>query len=232
MNKKNTCEYCSNPLTTREQKRFCSTKCAGLARRKGKITYTFSSDGKIGYGKLLTGEVFIFDSEDYDKIRNTMWYRSVQGAHGEAYVADCNSHKLHRVIMNAPADLYVDHNNLDTLDNRKCNLRICNHRDNLCNRALQPNNKSGVSGVSWKKRRGTWNARVKYYGQEIHLGAYRSFVEAVQARNEGMKWLYGDFGRYNDVPEAPRHIKEYVEAKCRCFIFEAAADILEATANV
>lgn len=207
------CEYCAKPLARKEQIRFCSVACAGLARRKGNVIYTFSSDGQIGYGRLLTGEMFQFDCEDFYKIKNTMWYRSVQGAHGEIYVIDCNGNKIQETILEIPEGLYVDHINLDTLDNRKSNLRFCNHRENLCNRNLQSNNTSGISGVHWNKNRRTWYARVKYYGQEIHLGAYHSFQEAVQARNEGMKWLYGEFGRYNDVPKVPPHISEYVQVK-------------------
>jgi hypothetical protein len=180
----------------------------------------------------MTGETFSFDSEDFHKIYKTMWYRSIQGAHGETYVTDCHNNKLHRVLLDAPTGLYVDHINLDTLDNRKCNLRLCNHRDNLCNRDLQTNNQSGVSGVTWKKNRRTWNARIKYYGHEIHLGAYRSFIEAVQARNEGMKLLFGEFGRYNNAPDAPKYIQEYVKAKCRCFMDGTAAYVSGVTGNV
>ena len=222
MTPEKTCEYCGAPFTRNWQIHYCSLKCAGLARRQGEVAYTFSSDGKIGYGKLVTGETFIFDSDDFSKISGTMWYRAINGAHGEVYVTDSHGNKLYRAILDAPGDMCVDHINLDPLDNRKCNLRICTHRQNLCNRAPQSNNTSGVSGVCWKKRRQTWNARIKYYGAEIHLGAYHSFLEAVQARNEGMKWLYGEFGRHNDVPEAPPHIKEYVANKCSCFINGAA----------
>lgn len=74
MNEQQMCEYCGQLLYRRGQVRFCSIKCAGLSRRKGKVSYNFSSDGKVGYGKLLTGEIFIFDSEDFPKIHATMWY--------------------------------------------------------------------------------------------------------------------------------------------------------------
>lgn len=225
------CKYCGKPLIRREQIRFCSVACAGMARRQGDVIYIFSSDNQIGYGKLLTGETFLFDYEDFPKIKDRMWYGSVQGAHGEIYILDCRGSKIQEVILNIPEGLYVDHINLNTLDNRKSNLRLCSHRDNLCNRDLQTNNTSGVSGVHWNKNRRTWNARVKYYGQEIHLGAYHSFQEAVQARNEGMKWLYGEFGRYNDVPKAPPHIREYVQTKCSRFLKETAVLQLEVLEN-
>lgn len=220
MKKEKSCSYCGKPLNAYWQKLYCGHECTGLARRKGEVEYTFSDDGMVGYGKLMTGETFLFDSVDFAKICDTMWYRSVQGRRGEVYVADCKRNKLHRVILNAPKGATVDHINMDTLDNRKSNLRICTHRQNLCNRMPQSNNTSGVSGVSFKKNRRTWNARIKFYGAEIHLGAYRTFIEAVQARNEGMYWLYGEYGRYNDVPPAPKRIREYVAKKCSHFLTE------------
>ena len=221
MDERRLCEHCGEVLSRRDQVRFCSVRCAGLSARAGEVAYTFSPDGKIGYGKLLTGETFLFDGEDFQKINSTMWYRSRQGARGESYVVDCRDQGLHRVILDAPQGKVVDHINLDPLDNRKCNLRLCSHRENQCNRNLQSNNTSGVAGVHWSKRRKTWIARVKYYGSEVHLGAYPSLTEAAQARNEGVERLYGGFGKRNDVPDAPLWIKMAVESKCNSFLSKA-----------
>lgn len=41
---------------------------------------------------------------------------------------------LHRLIMSCPPDKVVDHINGNPLDNRKCNLRICTHKENCLNR--------------------------------------------------------------------------------------------------
>jgi hypothetical protein len=38
---------------------------------------------------------------------------------------------LHRFIMEPPADMTVDHINGNTLDNRRGNLRICTHAENM-----------------------------------------------------------------------------------------------------
>lgn len=44
---------------------------------------------------------------------------------------------LHRVITDAPAGMEVDHINHDSLDNRRCNLRVVTHKQNLNNRIDQ-----------------------------------------------------------------------------------------------
>ena len=58
-----------------------------------------------------------------------------------------NSVGLHRLILDAPPGKHVDHINGDTLDNRKCNLRLCSIRENLLNRGPNKNNTSGYKGV-------------------------------------------------------------------------------------
>jgi len=181
--------------------------------------YWFSKDGLTGFGTLPTGEVFLFDAEDYEKTKHHQWY--VKRVGDRYYVQTANRILLHRLIMNAPKWCEVDHISLNPLDNRKKNMRICTHRQNQCNHPIQSNNTSGVSGVHWQKNRHTWNARIKYFGKEIHLGAYQTFVEAVQARNEGMKWLFGEYGRYEDVPDTPLWIKNKVSTICGRFVDNA-----------
>ena len=45
-----------------------------------------------------------------------------------------NTHRLHRIIMNCPSNMVVDHINGNKLDNRKCNLRICTIEENSQNK--------------------------------------------------------------------------------------------------
>ena len=111
----------------------------------------------------------------------------------------------------------VDHISLDTLDNRKSNLRICTHQQNQCNQPLQCNNTSGVSGVSFYAPRGKYRARIKIGQHDIHLGYYSSFAEAVQARNVGMECMFGEYGRYNDAAPEPAWIRTKATEQCRRF---------------
>lgn len=185
-------------------------------------TYWYSGDGLIGYGLVSTGEVFMFDAEDYSRIKGTTWYRCNRCGNGIHYIGDRFGVCIHRHILDVPKGFEVDHINLDPLDNRKSNLRICTHQQNQCNQPPQKNNTSGVSGVSFYPARNKYRARIKYFQQELHLGYFGSFIEAVQARNEAMRFLFGEYGFYNDVPEAPPRIKEIVKEKCSRFLDEAA----------
>lgn len=76
--------------------------------------------------------------------------------------------RLHRWIVNCPSDMCVDHINHNTLDNRKCNLRVCTKGENNWNNR---NNKTGQPGVYWAKRDKVFVARLnnKYLGQSKDL---------------------------------------------------------------
>lgn len=183
---------------------------------KGNANYHFC-DG-IGYGELPNGMTFKFDESRFDKICNIKWYPSYEGKIvSTPYLIDHHGKKLHAYLVDCPKGHEVDHINLDTLDNRLSNLRICTHQQNQCNQPLQRNNTSGVTGVRFYKPRGKYVSRIKVGQKDIHLGYYPSFIEAVQARNVGMECMFGEYGRYNDVPPAPDWIKNSVIERCKRF---------------
>jgi hypothetical protein len=55
--------------------------------------------------------------------------------------------------MNPPDGMEIDHLNHNSLDNRRSNLKICNHADNTANKRKFKTNTSGVTGVV---RHGDW----------------------------------------------------------------------------
>lgn len=182
------------------------------------VKYSISVDGEIGYGQLPDGTIFSFDAEDFEKICDINWYRNTKGNKWPLYIADCKGNPIHRFIFqDVPEGCEVDHVNLNTLDNRKANLRICTHQQNQCNQPLQRNNTSGVAGVSYYPPRSKYRARIKASQHDIHLGYYQTFEEAVQARNVGMECMFGEYGRYNAVPDAPDWIRKQVMEKCMRF---------------
>lgn len=60
---------------------------------------------------------------------------------------------LHRFIVNCPDNMVVDHINHKTLDNRRCNLRICTAAENSQNNR---NNKSGFANIHKLKNSNSW----------------------------------------------------------------------------
>lgn len=82
-----------------------------------------------------------------------------------------------------PKGWYVDHINLDKLDNRRANLRLVTPTINAQNTGLKGNNTSGVTGVS-KSKEGTYRAYITYNKKRIDLGRYPTLQEAANARKE------------------------------------------------
>lgn len=96
-------------------------------------------------------------------------------------------YKVHRIVWkmvhgSISSDLSVDHINGNRSDNRIKNLRLVNHCENMRNRPIYDNNKSGVTGVSWRKDRCKWQAYIVFGGKQIHLGAFAEKSEAIAAR--------------------------------------------------
>lgn len=72
-------------------------------------------------------------------------------------------HYIHRYIMDAKEDEYVDHINHNTLDNRRENLRISKNKENTKHRSgKNSNNKSGYRNVS--QRRNKWVVQLQING--------------------------------------------------------------------
>lgn len=184
----------------------------------GNIKYTFSDDGLTVYGEMSGGEVFIIDADNLDKIKGVKFYPGGKSRDGsQIYVMDCNGRTLHNYLFEHRNGYEIDHINLDTFDNRRCNIRYCTHQQNQMNQPLQRNNTSGVSGVSYYPPRRKFRARIKICQQEIHLGYFDTFEDAVKARNIGMRCMFGQYGRYNDVSEIPDWIENKVAEKCACY---------------
>lgn len=176
------------------------------------VSYRF--DGDIVYGTLPDGTVFLFDRGDLPIVDSMKWYACRSKPSNSLYITNRHGDTLHQVLIDCPQGMEIDHISLDTLDNRRCNLRVCSHQQNQCNQPLQRNNTSGVSGVSFYPPRCKFRARIKVGQHEIHLGYYPTFDEAVQARNVGMEYMFGEYGRYNNVPSAPRWIRKKVYEQC------------------
>ena len=94
--------------------------------------------------------------------------------------------KLHRLVMNCPRDKVIDHINHDTLDNRKCNLRICTHFENQQNLRSKSTEQTGVY---FAKCRGKWCANISKNKKRY----YKEFItkeEAIQWRKQMELKLY------------------------------------------
>ena len=78
----------------------------------------------------------------------------------------------------------VDHINRNKRDNRRENLRLANKSLNAFNSKIYKNNKSGVTGVYFRKDTKKWTAEIKVNYRKICLGCYETKEEAINARKK------------------------------------------------
>jgi hypothetical protein len=103
--------------------------------------------------------------------------------------------KMHRLIMQASPGMDVDHIDLDRLNNRRGNLRVCTHAQNMLNHPGL-GARSGFRGVR-RMPGGRYHARISHRYHEIHLGAFDTAEEASAARRAAEIRLRGEFAPVN-----------------------------------
>ena len=112
--------------------------------------------------------------------------------------------QMHRVILNAPRGMLVDHINGDTLDNRRANLRLTDHTGNARNMRSSANQKlGGFKGVSWDTRCGVWSARIFIGRQSRCLGRFADAIDAARAYNVAALHHFGEHAALNLIPGDP-----------------------------
>ena len=167
---------------------------------------------------LSNGQIALVDDEDFGFLSQYRWYLSVQ-----KYAARMSGRKqlyMHRVIMGNPPGKEIDHINYDGLDNRKQNLRVCEHRENI--RAQRRTNRgtSQYRGVHFDASRITqrnkWAAKIMVDRKTIHIGRYATEKDAAWAYQQAARRYFGNF--YH--PEAI--VGRFVKAKSEQAFFKAA----------
>jgi hypothetical protein len=105
---------------------------------------------------------------------------------------------LHRLLLNAPPELQVDHINGDGLDNRRSNLRLATGSQNQGNsRKRRDGVTSQYRGVSWNKRAGKWQALLRREGKLQYLGYFSDEEAAARAYDAAALEQWGSFARLN-----------------------------------
>lgn len=148
---------------------------------------------------LTQGKKTKVDDEDFQLLSQYKWHvtsggyaaTNIKNGTGYKYV------KMHRLLMNPSQEFEIDHINRDALDNRKANLRIVTHQQNMFNRGPVANTSSKFRGVSWIKREKKWLAQLSYMGKQLHLGYFDDEVAAAKQFNLKAKQLFGKFTSFN-----------------------------------
>lgn len=163
----------------------------------------FEVVGDIAFISIYTNnnitEYATVDAEDVERIIKQGKWREENGYATNHRITKM---RMHRFIMNVIDEgIYIDHINMIGTDNRKSNLRLCTHNENLWNQKVHKNNKLGIKGLSTKLNK---SGDLRYFAQitKNKISKSKTFLVTKEGKEQAIKWLketrkylHGEFHR-------------------------------------
>ena len=130
----------------------------------------------------------------FGKVRNDTTGKILKGCKKSQGNYECHFTKdgirkyffIHRLIAlafipNPEEKLEIDHIDNDPSNNKIENLRWATRQENIWNRRIPSDNKSGIKGVSWCNQTQKWRAQIHVDGITVHLGRYNTIARQTRA---------------------------------------------------
>jgi hypothetical protein len=140
----------------------------------------------------------VVDDDDRHLLEKHIVHASTQMGY-PAVTIDGKNVYFHHLILPKKKGFVVDHINRNVLDARKSNLRYCSPSENIRNSKLSKTNKSGYKGIRMHEGTGKWIVQVRFEGKTRHVGLFKSIEDAIQARLEVAKALFGEYLSEQDI---------------------------------
>ena len=155
---------------------------------------------------LTKGQVAKVSPEDYEALSAKKWHAH-WNSHTKSYYAARNERGvdgkwhvllMHRLIKGFPFmdARQVDHEDLDTLNNQRWNLREADKHQQQQNHRRRKDNSTGFKGVDFRRANSNYRARIGVGGKMVTLGV-RKTAEAAHRElyvPAALK-LHGEFAR-------------------------------------
>ena len=147
------------------------------------------------------GDHAVVDAEDYEWLSAWAWDLKRGYATRGGTKSRVNGNRfMHRSILSARPGEICDHINGDTLDNRRCNLRIVTATENARNRRAKTQRwgrkpHAHYKGLSWTPH--GFIVRIGLERKQIYLGTFQDEIEAALAYDRAALHHYGEHARLN-----------------------------------
>ena len=157
--------------------------------------------GGMAVVQLRSGRSFVIDQDDAWILDDfpTVFMTKM----GYVYLRRIRNKKienflLHRLVMCAGDGMKVDHINGNPSDNRRSNLRVCTHLQNMANQKKRQGSRSKFKGVTATgNRKNPWQACIKINYEKIYLGVFPTEEAAAFAYDRAATKHCGEFARTN-----------------------------------
>lgn len=140
------------------------------------------------------GRFILVDNEDFNKLEGRTL--CINKYNRPFFYINKRLVPVSRLILSVPNGYEIDHINRNPLDNRKQNLRICRHYQNMWNRRHP--NKAGYKGII-KISENRYLAQIKFRNckEQFLIDYFDNPIEAAKAYDEYAKVAFGEFADLN-----------------------------------